>query len=60
VDLGIMAYSAVTHPLPDPVIHLGTPGVNEAVQSTLVFPKEISAEPSACSLQPRSMVMVRS
>jgi hypothetical protein len=29
--------------------HLGTPSSSEAVQSTRVFPKEISADPLACS-----------
>lgn len=42
-----MAYSAVTHPLPLPVSQRGTPFVKDAVHSTFVPPKLISAEPSA-------------
>src|SRR5689334_12449199 len=60
VDRGSMEYSAVTHPLPLPVIQRGTPPVKLAVQSTFVRPNEISALPSACALQPRSMVTSRS
>ena len=54
-----MAYSAVTQPLPLPDIHRGTPFVNDAVQSTRVSPNEMSAEPSAWRLHPRSMVIGR-
>ena len=54
-----MAYSAVTQPLPFPTIQRGTPFVNDAVHNTFVRPNEISAEPSACSLQPRSIVISR-
>ncbi len=60
VARGSIAYSAVTQPLPLPCSQRGTPFVNDAVQSTLVPPKEMSALPSACALQPRSMVMGRS
>src|SRR5690606_22100251 len=60
VARGSIAYSAVTQPLPLPVSHRGTPLVNDAVHSTLVPPKLISAEPSACADQPRSMVTSRS
>jgi hypothetical protein len=60
VDRGSIEYSAVTQPWPLPCFQRGTPLVNDAVQSTFVLPKEISADPSAWSLQPRSMVMVRS
>ena len=60
VERGSIAYSAVTQPLPLPVIQRGTPLVKDAVHSTRVSPNEISAEPSACSLQPRSMVTGRS
>ncbi len=60
VARGSIAYSAVTQPLPLPVSQRGTPFVNDAVQSTFVPPNEMSAEPSACALQPRSMVMGRS
>src|SRR6056300_1037789 len=60
VDRGSMPYSAVTHPRPLPFNQRGTPGVKEAVQRTLVLPNEIRALPSACSLQPRSIVTGRS
>ena len=43
VERGSIAYSAVTQPLPLPVIQRGTPLVNDAVHSTLVRPNEISA-----------------
>src|SRR5690606_34659095 len=56
---GSIEYSAVTHPLPLPAIQRGTPLVNDAVHNTLVRPNEISAEPSAWSLHPRSMVTSR-
>src|SRR6218665_3649337 len=59
VERGSIAYSAVTHPLPEPIIHRGTPFVNEAVQSTFVRPNEMSALPSACALHPRSIVTSR-
>ena len=60
VARGSIAYSAVTQPLPLPVSHRGTPFVNEAVHSTFVPPKLMRADPSACALQPRSMVISRS
>jgi hypothetical protein len=60
VERGSIAYSAVTQPLPLPVSQRGTPLVKDAVQSTFVRPKLMSAEPSAWSLQPRSMVTGRS
>ena len=60
VERGSIAYSAVTQPLPLPFIQRGTPFVNDAVQSTLVLPNEMSALPSACALQPRSIVTSRS
>lgn len=59
VARGSIEYSAVTQPLPLPFIQRGTPFVNDAVQSTLVLPNETRALPSACSLQPRSMVTSR-
>src|SRR5690606_35117521 len=59
VARGSIAYSAVTQPLPLPVSQRGTPFVNDAVHSTLVPPKETSALPSACALQPRSIVIGR-
>jgi hypothetical protein len=60
VARGSIAYSAVTQPLPLPVSQRGTPFVNEAVQSTFVSPKLTRALPSACELQPFSMVTRRS
>jgi hypothetical protein len=57
---GSIEYSAVTQPLPVPRIHLGTSSSTEAVQSTLVRPKEISTDPAAMSVKSRSMVMGRS
>src|SRR5688500_17866517 len=60
VERGSMEYSAVTQPSPLPLRQRGTPSVTEAVQKTLVSPKETRTEPSACLLQPRSMVMGRS
>src|SRR5919204_101063 len=60
VARGSMAYSAVTQPSPLPLRQRGTPSVTEAVQKTLVSPKAMRTEPSACLLQPRSMVIGRS
>src|SRR3954447_18293366 len=60
VARGSMEYSAVTQPSPLPLRQRGTPSVKEAVQRTLVSPKETRTEPSACLLQPRSMVTGRS
>src|SRR5690606_333253 len=57
---GSIAYSAVAQPLPLPVSQRGTPVVEDAVHSTFVPPKLISAEPSAFALQPRSIVISRS
>lgn len=47
VDLGSMAYSAVTQPRPRPRKKGGTLFSTVAVQMTLVLPASISAEPSA-------------
>jgi hypothetical protein len=49
VDAGSIEYSAVSQPLPRPIIQRGTPSSSVAVQSTRVFPNEISADPCACS-----------
>lgn len=49
VEAGSMAYSAVTHPSPDPRRHLGTSSSTEAVQMTRVRPTEMRALPSAVS-----------
>src|ERR1700675_2078144 len=42
-----MPYSAVTHPLPSPFKHEGTPSSTVAVQITRVLPISISTLPSA-------------
>ena len=57
---GSIEYSAVTQPLPLPFSQRGTPLVNDAVHNTFVRPNETRADPSAWSLQPRSMVTFRS
>ena len=59
VEAGSIEYSAVTQPLPRPAIHLGTDSLTEAVQITRVRPSEISAEPSAVSTNPGSIVTGR-
>src|SRR5436190_6084861 len=60
VARGSMEYSAVTQPSPLPLRQRGTPSLTVAVQKTFVSPKETRTEPSACLLQPRSMVIGRS
>src|SRR6185437_13108907 len=50
VERGNMEYSAVTQPLPDPLIKPGTVSSMDAVQMTLVLPTSISAEPSAVEM----------
>ena len=40
VEAGSIAYSAVTHPRPEPSIQRGTEAVTEAVQMTRVSPCE--------------------
>jgi hypothetical protein len=40
VEAGSIAYSAVTHPRPEPTIQRGTEGVTEAVQMIRVSPCE--------------------
>src|SRR5690606_26808442 len=57
---GSIEYSAVTHPLPLPLIQRGTSSSTCAVQSTFVRPAEMSTEPAACSVKSRSIVMGRS
>jgi len=47
VDLGNIPYSAVTHPFPDPLSHLGTFSSIDAVQTTWVSPDLIKQEASA-------------
>ena len=42
-----MAYSAVTQPSPEPFRKRRTPSSTEAVQMTLVWPVDMSTEPSA-------------
>ena len=57
---GSIEYSAVTQPLPVPLIHRGTSSSTDAVQSTRVRPKLTSTDPSAMSVKSRSKVMGRS
>ena len=52
VDLGSIAYSAVTHPMPLPLRQRGTPGDTVAVQMTCVSPISINADPSALGMNP--------
>ncbi len=59
VARGSIEYSDVTQPFPLPTSHLGTPGVKEATQSTLVLPKETRVEPSAWFSQLRSNLISR-
>ena len=60
VDLGSMPYSAVIQPSPLPLRNDGTPDSTLTVQITFVWPKLMSADPSAWALNPRSMVTARS
>src|ERR1700753_4343910 len=50
VERGSMLYSAVTQPLPDPLVKPGTVSSIDAVQITRVLPTSISAEPSAVEM----------
>ena len=47
---GSIEYSAVTHPVPVPFIHLGTSSSIDAVHSTRVRPKLTSTLPAAISV----------
>ena len=49
-DPGIMAYSAVTQPVPVLCIHLGTRSPKDAVASTIVRPISISTDPGVISV----------
>src|ERR1044071_7425377 len=60
VEAGSMAYSAVTHPSPEPLRQRGTPSEADAAQSTLVLPNSIRTEPAAWSSQLRVIVTGRS
>src|SRR6478735_9661768 len=60
VAAGSMAYSAVTHPSPEPLRQRGTPSEAEAAQSTRVPPNSTSTDPAAWSSQLRVMVIGRS
>src|SRR5579859_5239015 len=60
VARGSMAYSAVTQPSPLPRRHRGTSSVALAAHSTRVAPNSMSTEPSACSSQPRVILISRS
>src|SRR5688500_1900013 len=60
VARGSIEYSAVTHPLPVPRIHLGASSRSEAATSTFVRPCEKSTDPSAHSWNPSSTSIGRS
>ncbi len=60
VDLGSMAYSAVTQPSPESRRQRGTEVCTVAAQSTRVPPNSTSTEPSAWDSQPRWIRMGRS
>src|ERR671916_1063561 len=60
VARGSIAYSAVTHPRPEPLRQRGTPSVTLAAHSTRVRPNSTSTEPSAWSSQWRVIVTGRS
>ena len=47
VARGNIAYSDVTHPVPESFNQRGTPGVNDATQRTRVLPNSTSTDPSA-------------
>src|SRR5690606_33512059 len=53
VARGSIAYSAVTHPRPEPRSHRGTPSVTLAVHRTRVSPNSTSTDPSGCRLHLR-------
>lgn len=55
-----MAYSAVTHPLPESRIHRGTSFSTEAVHRTRVLPIEMSTDPGVDSVNPSSTLTGRS
>src|SRR5262245_23907492 len=59
VERGSMPYSAVTQPLPELRIQVGTFSSRLAVHSTWVSPNFTRQEPSACLEMPRSKEMAR-
>ena len=60
VAAGSMSYSAVTHPLPVPIRHLGTLASHEAVHKTRVLPARIKTEPAGFWVYPRLISTGRS
>ena len=60
VARGSIPYSAVTHPAPLASLHAGTPSATEAVQRTLVSPKDTRHEPSAYGAASPSSEITRS
>ena len=60
VELGSMAYSAVTQPRPLSLRHRGTPVEALAAHSTRVLPNSTSTDPAAWSSQFRVIVIGRS
>src|SRR5699024_3082881 len=59
VAAGSIAYSAVSHPRPEPLRHRGTPSVTLAVHMTRVCPKVTRTDPAGCEVNPRVMVTSR-
>ena len=57
---GSMLYSAVSQPRPEPRSQRGTPSLSEAVQSTIVSPSAIRADPAANLATAGSMITGRS
>src|SRR5688572_24953628 len=60
VEAGSIAYSAVTHPSPEPFRQRGTPSDADAAHSTRVPPNSTSTEPAAWSSHPRVSLIGRS
>ena len=53
LEPGSIEYSAVIHPLPVPLIHLGTSSSRDTVHSTRVLPISIRTDPGVISVYPR-------
>ena len=60
VEAGSIPYSAVSQPWPLPASQRGTPSSIVAAHSTRVRPKEIRAEPWACSTKSGTISSARS
>src|SRR5215475_658069 len=59
VEAGSIAYSAVTHPRPEPLRQRGTPSEADAAHSTRVRPNSTRTDPAAWSSQWRVIVTGR-